>query len=863
MIKFAVLKRKMQQLLWRYILLATCLAAPIAGFTQKTIAKGYVKDIADKSGLLGAAVVFKGTLIGTSADNDGYFFLETSEKVDSVFFIYAGMKSQTVSINQGKENVLEIYLEEDVSVLTTVTINRTKNPALILLDSVRAHRAENDIKRMDSYQVASYVKTRFNLYNLTEKFINQPILKRFKYIFENADTVDGVPHYPVLISEIISEVYKKKGGQTREVISANRISGIKNSDDLSKFLGSVYNEFNFYDDNQVILGKTFMGPVSPLVANYYFLDLVDSAYIGNQWCYKIKFRAGKDTPKEAVYQGEAWIHDSTFAIKSISLKMNPQANINLIAGFGVQQEFELQNGQWAKTMEDAVLNFDPKDFVDFSMNIAPKNEKFRVSINKSSILTNYRFNGPPSADFPTISDDIVTKEGASNFGEEFWAEARPTPLTKQDSTTYNNWNKLWKDKLFRFMYKVGDLIGSGYVNLNYFGIGPIYEMYSFNQIEGHRIKIGGRTGDSLSRRFIGEGHLIYGTKDKRFKWDVKLNFHINKRKDPWRMIGIRARQDIEQLGLNLGQWRPDNILATFLRRRTLSDLSYLNEVTVFYDHDWFQGLNQKLSVTWMQYFDTGTLRFGINDPVSGAVNYIPDFTRFEIRLETTIAYGIKYLKGKNKRRPIRGKFPTVKVIYALGVKGVLGSDYYYHNLKVSISDRIRIKPLGYGDYEIAAGKIFGTVPYALMEIHPGNDTYTYDPFGFNLMNYFEFISDQFVSARYEHHFDGFFFNKIPLLRKLKWREVIAVRAVIGNITERNMKHMQLPSQSYELRDQRTGKYMPYVEMNFGIENIFNILRIDFLWRLTHRRGPDPVNPGKELYPQSINWGIMGGISLKI
>jgi hypothetical protein len=321
-----------------------------------------------------------------------------------------------------------------------------------------------------------------------------------------------------------------------------------------------------------------------------------------------------------------------------------------------------------------------------------------------------------------------------------------------------------------------------------------------------------------------------------------------------------GRQGIEQIGLNPGQFRPDNLIGTFLRRRTLRTLSYINQAQITYDHDWFQGFNQKLTVDWQQVFPTSTLPFPTVDANGAITGYLPSFTRFEIRLETTLAFGQRQITGRTKRRQIRGKWPEIKIIYAAGIKGILGSDYNYHLLRLNIKDIIRLKPLGYGEYTVQMGKIFGQVPYPLLEIHPGNDTYSYDKYAFNCMNYFEFVSDQFISFSYEHHFEGFFFNKIPGFSKLKWREIVGIRGVWGNLTDQNKRYVALPPGTYELKDQLTGKYVPYMEMNVGIENIFNIIRIDFVYRLTHRKQPDPNNPGSMLYNEAFNWGIFGSFA---
>ncbi|MBE2247845.1 MAG: carboxypeptidase-like regulatory domain-containing protein [Candidatus Competibacteraceae bacterium] len=833
------------------------LLCPTLWAQQTTIVSGQVIEKSTKQPVPFADVIFSGTTIGTITDENGYFNITTTKQVKKIRASFLGYKPNEIPIEYGKKQEVIIDLEEDGIELTAIEIKYRGNPAEMLMDSARKYRDKNDMKRYQSYQAQAYIKTQFNLYNLTEKFKNQKLLKPFKFMFENPDTINGKAHYPFLISETLSDIYKKIGQDAKEFVNAAKISGIEN-ENFTSLLGSVYNEFNFYDDNQLLLGKNFVGPLSPIGITYYKYYLVDSMHIGQDWCYKINFEPR--ISNEVVYIGSVWIHDSTYAIRKIDLKMNGNANINLIADFMVNAEYNrLPDGHWVLTKEVARIDINPRDFINFTLNIAPKSENFRITINKNSSFKDHILNQPPGKQFAKMLDDVILADELKK-DDKYWEEKRHDSLTQKEKNIYNKVDSIKKVPFFKFMYKVVDLVASGYLDLKYFGFGPLQEIWSMNEIEGHRIRLGGRTGDKISKRFILEGHVSYGTKDQRVKWDLGAIYHFNKRKNPWRMLGFKIKMDVDQLGLSVDQWRPDNFLGSFLRRRKLSDLSYMHTFQFYYEHDWSSAFNQKLSFTWMRIFDTGTLRFGQINPATGLVDsYLEHFTKAELQLETTFAWGQKFLTGRNKRRPLRGKFPIIKFTYALGIKGFLGSDYNYHKIRLSISDRIRIKPLGYGDYEIAAGKIFGVVPYPLMEIHMGNDTYMFDRFAFNTMNYFEFVSDQWISIRYQHHFDGFFLNKIPGIKKLKLREVIGIRAVMGSISDENRRYIALPEHTFEIKDPVTGFHIPFIEMNAGLENIFNIMRLQFLWRLTHKRRPDPNNPGQEIFPNSINWGIMFGL----
>lgn len=828
---------------------------------QTTTVSGRVMEKGKDVSIPFADVIFKGTTIGTITDENGYFTLTTTKKVNSIRVSFLGYKSKEVPIQYGKKEEIIIELEEEGIELQTIEIRYTGNPAEMLLDSARKYRKKNDMKRLESYETEAYVKTQFNLYRITEKFKNQKLLKPFKFIFDNPDTINGELQYPFLISETLSDIYKKHGTEAKELIKAANISGIEN-DNFFSLLGSVYTDFNFYDDNQLVLGKNFISPLNPVALSFYKVYLVDTAFIDNNYCYKIELVPR--LPNEQIYVGHLWIHDTTYAIKELHFKMNPKANINIMADFEFKVKFkQLDNKYWVIDKEEGRVDLDPRDFIDFTFNLAPKSEKFRITIIKKSSFKKYKINQPPSEIFKKLPDDVTITDTIRK-SEEFWEKHRHDSLSNTEKRIYSNVDSIKKIPFFKFLYKIGDLVGSGYLDFGWVGIGPVYEMYSFNGLEGHRIRIGGRTGNKVSKRFILEGHITYGTKDNRWKWDLYSTYHFNKSKNPWRMIGLKAQMDVEQLGLSSTQWRADNFLGTFLRRRSLNDLSYVNKINIFYEHDWFSGLNNRISFTWFEIYQTPTLPFNrVSTDNQGNLNY-DKFIKTEFQFETTFSYGQKFLVGRNKRRVVRGRYPTIKLIYAVSIKDLLGSDFTYHNLKISIFDKIRIKPFGTGFYELAAGKIFGVVPFPFMEIHLGNDTYMADMINsFNIMNYFEFVSDQWISFKYQHYFDGFFINKIPGLRKTKLREFVGVKMLMGSISQKNKDFIKLPANTYELKDPVTQRHIPYIEVNAGIENIFNILYIQFNWRLTYRREADPNNPGMLLFPQAINWGIQGGVFLQL
>lgn len=806
------------------------------------------------------SVIFKeDSLNGDNADEKtGKFSISSKKKVSAIIVRGTGYKTVEYPIVYGQNNKdLIIIVEFASNEIPEFTVKLKRNPAEVLIDSVIARRKFTDFKRANSFFTTTYEKTTLSLYNLTPKFKKSFLMRPIKEIFDNPDTVDGVVMYPALISEAFADMYKRKGQLESKYRWGSKISGFKDDPmGLGMLTTTLFADFNVYDDYQNILGKIFMGPINPVGTAYYDYRVTDTTKINGKRCYQIELRPKLST--ELVYIGSVWVADTSYAIMKADLKMDKNANINLFHNFTIGVEYEKHpkdTNAFTIKNERIRLDVNPFDFIDFTMGLGQKFDKFLISAVKNTNYYNFILNQKPPKQIPPMG--VVEDADTITHNDKWWEQRRPESLDTTEEQIYKTADIIKQKKIFKILYKVGDLIGSGYLNFNYVGIGPLYEIYSRNEIEGDRIKIGVRTGDSLSRRFIAEAFVAYGFLDKRWKWQAFAQYHISKDKKPWRMITVMGRMGIEQIGLNPGQFRPDNIIGTFLRRRTLRTLSYINQASIIYDHDWFQGFNQKFTIDWQQVYPTSTLPFPILDANGQVAEYMPSYTRFEIRIESTLALGQRAINGRNKRRTLRGKWPEIKLTYALGIKDVLGSDYNYHMLRLSVKDLIRIKPLGYGEYVITAGKVFGQVPYPMLEIHPGNDTYSLDKYAFNCMNYFEFVSDQFVSFSYEHHFEGFFFNKIPGFNKLKWREIIGIRGVYGSLTEQNRRFVALPQGTYDLKDQLTGKYVPYMELNVGIENVFNILRFDFVYRLTHRKQPDPNNPGKFLYNEAFNWGFFG------
>ena len=376
--------------------------------------------------------------------------------------------------------------------------------------------------------------------------------------------------------------------------------------------------------------------------------------------------------------------------------------------------------------------------------------------------------------------------------------------------------------VFKTVYSIGEMLIDYYYVLGPVKIGPYYTFYSQNPIEGHRFKIGGRTSQNFHSKYRFGGHLAYGIRDERWKYGLETEYLFDT--DPRIRLGFSHFHDMRQLGKSINAFRDDNIMATILRRRPNYKLTMVNQYQLFYEREWFQGVSNTVRFTHQVVYPSQYVPFNLvpgQDPVS-----LSSLVSTEITLSTHFAYQEKYLIGRFERTSLGSIYPILDVDLVYGIKGVLGSQYEYYKINARLSDKIELDPLGFTKYWLTAGKIFGEIPYPLLELHRGNETYANDRYAFNMMNYYEFVSDEYLSLFAEHHFQGFFLNRIPLMRKLEFREVVSFKMLAGRLGEKNQHVMEFPEGLTYLRG-------PYYEGSIGIENILKLFRIDATWRFSY------------------------------
>lgn len=814
-------------------------------FSQNTIISGTVTDAKTSEPLSFATVFFDESSIGTTTDAKGYYKIQSDKNYTKLKVLSLGYKPMSKEVVLGKEQSINFKLQPEAKQLDEVTVKAQKskyrnkdNPAVELIRKVIDHKSENRKEGFDYYEYEKYEKVQFALSNVTDKFKNRKAFKKFQFVFENLDTtkLEGKPVLPVYLKESLSKVwYRKSPKTTKEIVKANKtvaFEGYVDNQGIDAYMKYLYQDINIYDNNITLLTNQFISPIANLSPTFYKFFIVDTITKNNFKFIRLAFVPRNHS--DFLFQGHMLITlDSSYAVANIDMSVNKDINLNWVKELKIVQNFE-KNGEQGYTVVNEELS------ADFGLT------KGKMGIFGQRIVSyrDFIINKPrPEQDYR--GDLIVISDSASRLTDEYWIKNRHTQLSKSEKGVYTTIDSVKKIPAFKRSMDVLVLLFAGYKTITpYFDMGPLSTFYSFNPVEGFRLRFGGRTTNAFSKKIVFEGYGAYGFKDEKWKYYLGTTYSLTKRsiyEFPVKSIKASYQKETKIPGQELQFVQEDNILLSFKRGTNdkwlyndIFNLEYLNE---FKNHFSFT-LGYK---NWIQKA-AGGLHYNRTDYVNDSFD-IKNIQTSEVSLTLRWAPNEKFYQGKTYRIPISFKNPVFTLRYAQGIKGLLGGQYDYQNITLNIYKRFYLSQLGYTDVVLEGGKIYGTVPFPLMSIHRANQTYAYQLQSYNLMNFLEFVSDQYVSINIDHSFNGFFFNKIPLLKKLKWREAVTLKALYGSISNKNnpalnseLLKFPVTSDYFPITHSLSDK--PYIEGSVAIANIFKFFRVDLVKRFTYLENPD-------------------------
>jgi hypothetical protein len=796
---------------------------------QNRIVTGRVSDAATGEPIPFASVFIKGSQYGTSTDEAGNYQITAPAGYDTLGAFSIGYRQMLAVLTKAdKQTVLFPLLGDGVQLADLVIRASKESLEDYLWRNIQENKARNSKSYLSSYEYEVYNKIEIDLKNLPDKMLERKVLKPFVEVLQsNFDTLsEDEPFLPLLLTENISDVYyNKEPKRQREVIKATKVSGMQD-ESMGQFLTSMYQEFSVYENSINILGKEFISPLARTGKLFYDFKVTDTLILNNELHYRMTFKPR--TKGDAVFYGDFLVSEKNFALKDIHLFLPKEVNINFIRRLEIAQEFEwVQDTMWMLSKEKIVIEFTPL-------------EKLPSVIGRKTVTyNNFVLNDPgTSGKIALYKNDIVTLPGVLDKDDDYWLMARHAPLSQNEEAIYGLIDSVKNLKAYKTWTDIFYLVFYGYVETGPIDIGPLSNFLSFNSIEQVRFRIGGRTNDKLSDRVRLSAYMAYGIRDKRFKGGGEVKWLA--KKEPHTVIGGSYRHDLDYASTTTDPFGVDNFFSTLYRRKIPVKMIFIDQGKVFVERDWNYGFQTKLTLQNRRFRpETFALDYLKANPEFG-LDTIRKINQSEAIFNLHWGFRERFLGTGFTRSSMGTKHPLIDIEYVYGFRKILGSEYNYHKAFFSIRDEQAINPIGRLEYKLQAGKVFGKLPYMLLEVPNGNETFFLNSKSYNLMNSYEFFVDRWISLELTHHFDGFFLNRIPGVRKAKLREVIYVKALWGSAgkdnTTANREGLAMPM---NIR-------IPYIETGFGIENILKIFRVDFLWRATYRENPDIVKWGIRL-----------------
>ncbi|MEM6735244.1 MAG: DUF5686 family protein [Bacteroidota bacterium] len=799
-------------------LLALC----FIGYSQTTIVTGKVTEVETGAPVPFATIVFTGTTEGALTDFEGNFTASTNLPVDSIQVSYVGYIKRVKPLKRGVSQTINFQLREDIKTLMEVIITPEENPAFAILRKVIKGKKKHDKRKLEAYDYESYTRTELSIDNISDAMRERKFMKKILQVMDSVDQIageDGKPILPVMTSEVISRFYYRKSPFAKhEDVIKTKVSGVGITDGTttSQLIGSTYQEYNFYQNWLNIIGKEFASPIANSWKILYDYELVDSLYIGNSYCYQLEFFPKQE--QDLAFKGTMWITKEEHALKQIDAFIPNTSNLNFLEKIKIQQELApTEAGPWLPEKTRVIVDFKP---------LTPKTAgilaKFYVS-NKDVIV-----NKPKDNRFYMNTVSLDPNARISN--EEYWNNARHDSLTATELSVFAMIDTLNQIPTVRNIATAIKILGSGYIKTGPIDIGPYGTFFGNNDVEGVRPGIGARTNIDFSNQWTLGGYAGYGFDDERWKYNAYAYFLASR--NPWTEFRYQQQREIDQIWLLNENVEPGSLFYTFSRFGSLTQPFLKEKYRFSMIRQLGQGLNTEISVKHEDLQPLFDFSYFIGENRSEVAS---DYSVSEATISTKYGKDEIFVISDNQRLslgPIR--FPVYQISYTYG-SDQAGGDFEYHKLEFDFQKKQKIGFLGVSRLRIGAGYLFGDVPYSLLFSPIGNETFVYANFAFNQMEYFEFSSDRYVEFRYEHSFEGFVLNRIPLLRKLKWRLIASANGLMGGIRSENINisNFETDENGEVITPFREWKNRPYLEVGYGVENIFKFFSLQAFHRLTY------------------------------
>ncbi len=817
---------------------------------QTNLVTGKVINYFTNESIAFASVYWKKAGSGTISDSSGHFtFRKSNFKNDTIVVSYIGYEDIYHPYNDKKDTGEILLSLNKLKLSNTVEVKTKFNKGLRWWKAIVVHKNENNPYQYNNYYYELYNKIEIDINNIKQSaFDKSKLLKPFAFVLGNIDTIsDAKPFLPIFLTESISDYYYSNSPyKVREEIKAIQTNGIKNKT-VMQFMGGVNQKINVYENYINVFGKEFISPLSDIGDKYYNYKGADTQTINRQKYFHLRF-----TPKQAgtnTFSGDCWIHNTTWAIQKITLNISATANINFVNQLSIIQEFyQLQNGKWVVAKDKFIADLSPL-----------KKDKLSFIGRRTASYKNVQINQPFITNVLSKSktkEEVIINPNAKNLADSFWNNSRHEPLSLNENKVYKMIDTLKQIPLFKKYSNTLQFIFDGHIKLGAIEIGPWFKWFSGNQLEKIRMRFDVGTTEKFSKYLRLYGYLAYGLNDKRFKQKVAASYKF--KQHPTYKVAASYFNDLDNGRIKYNEddeATTDNLFSQLIRRQGIRQ-KFIGE------EQYKASISKVINKSFTTELVFANTKYKPYEPLPserffakyGRTNVINS----QFSLKFRYAPGEKEIETKRRTLHLKGLAPIFEFKYEQALPNIFASEYNYKKISASVSQTFRLPRWGEISYLGYAGKYFGdSIPFMLLEVHPGNEIYYYNKQSFNLMNRFEYFSDKYVGFNVEYNFEKKLINLIPFLRKSKVRQFINIKTIWGNLNNADRIFNRMEFTNYRLKSLR-GKN--YTELGIGLDNMFKYFRLDFVWRFAPSFNA-PITSTIPNNPQKF--GIFGSFHLQL
>ena len=835
-----------------------CLLSAIVMHAQKI--QGVVTDAETGDSIPMASVVYQGHHVAVISDVNGHYTIDRHEGWN-ITFSAVGYKSRLVAVTSKTKSRLNIKLTPDKQELGEVTVkakrqrySRKNNPAVELMRRVVAAKKKTDLTQNDYYQYNKYEKITLSLNDLKPEQLETGPFKRHPWLVEQVEVspATGKMILPVSVDETVSKkIYRRDPRSEKTIIMGQTSKGVNDlfqtGDIINTVVKDVFTDIDLYQDHIRLLQYPFISPISNEGINFYRYYIEDTLKIERDSCIHLQFLPNNQ--HDMGFRGDLYIlKDSSLHVRRCVMTIPRQSNVNFVENVKILQEYaQLPDGQWVLSKDDMTTDLSLVSFMR------------SATVTRTTCLTDYSFDPLPNKLFKGMTKE-VTEADAQMRDEEFWQQYRQVELTKSESSMDKFVHRIENVKGMKYVIFVLKALFENSIETstpNYVDICPVNTILSHNYVDGWRSRLSLKTTANLNKHFFLSGYYGHGWGSRKDYYMAELTYSLNAKKYmphefPRRTMTIQISKDVCSPGDRFMDTDKDNFMVALKWAKTDKMMFYnRQQVTFEYETDW--GLKATVSGKREENEACGQMTFRTLDqpaPVEFRRTGNGEFMHTtEVSARLRYAPGETYINNKLRRRVINFDAPVFSISHTMGFNGVLGGQYNYNYTEAHIYKRFWLSSWGKLDIDLNTGIQWNKVPYPLL-IHPAaNQSYIIAPETFNLINTMEFLNDRFASFMVSWDLNGKLFNRIPLIKKLHWREYIGFRMLWGTLTDKNNPYLDQNRGSSRLMYFPEGCHVmdpdrPYSELVIGVHNIFKFFHVEYVRRLSYND-----------LPTSPKWGM--------